>query len=211
MKSYIGILGSCATGKSTRLNMFIEHLDEVAKIPYQVHDYTFMKNDVPVTITNAGRAYANGIYIVGNKTKAGNWVGADYTFGKLGDKLSIYAFMEEAMSIHDTFIVEGYFAVGGGFLRPAQLREYGLFDACSQYYFLYDTLDQYIERTEGRTVKTWEQRGKDPEKSAGWKSNKTFLSGMKKAIAGTTSLDSITKVDYDTRKTYFVDEFKGLI
>jgi hypothetical protein len=209
MKSYIGILGSCATGKSTRLNMFIYYLDEVARIPYQVHDYAFRKNDETRVIKNAGRAYANGIYIVGNKTKAGNWVGADYTFGKLGDKDSIYDFIDEAMSVHDKFIVEGYFAVGGGFLRPDALAS--RFDKISQYYFLYDTLDQYVERTEGRTGKTWEERGKDPVKSAGWKSNQTFLSGMQKAIAGSRVSDQITKVDYTKSKYYFVDEFQELV
>ena len=182
MKNYIGILGSCATGKSTRLNMFVEYLDNVAKVPYENHDYTFVKKDKMITIPNAGRAYANGVYVVGNKTKAGNWVGADYTFGKLGDKLSIYDFLESVTETHETFIVEGYFAVGGGFLRPDALSH--MFDSVSQYYFLYDTLAQYVERTEGRTGVTWEERGKDAEKSAGWKSNQSFTSGMKKAIAG---------------------------
>ena len=152
MKKYIGVLGSCATGKSTRLNMFVEYLDDVAGIPFQIHDYTFEKNGEQILIKNAGRAYANGIYVVGFKNKHGKWVGADYTFGKLGDKASIYAFMREVITTHDTFIVEGYFAVGGGFLRPAALAH--MFDEVHQYYFLYDTLEQYIERTEGRTEKT---------------------------------------------------------
>ena len=210
MKSYIGILGSCATGKSTRLNMFIEYLDEVARIPYRVHDYTFVKNDEIRVIKNAGRIYDNGIYIVGNKTKAGNWVGADYTFGKLGDKDSIHDFIDETLiALCDTFIVEGYFAVGGGFLRPDALAF--MFDRVSQYYFLYDTLEQYVERTEGRTEKTWAERGKDPAKSAGWKSNQSFTSGMKKSIAGCRAVDQITKVDYTKSKHYFVDEFKDLV
>tara|TARA_B100000780_G_scaffold272820_1_gene235554 strand:- start:3926 stop:4555 length:630 start_codon:yes stop_codon:yes gene_type:complete len=209
MKTYIGILGSCATGKSTRLNMFIEYLDDIAGIPYQVHDYVFEKNGAEIVIKNAGRAYANGVYIVGNKTKSGNWVGADYTFGKLGDKQSIYNFLEEATAIHDTFIVEGYFAVGGGFLRPDALSF--MFDKVNQYYFLYDTLNQYVERTENRTGKTWVDRGKDPSKSAGWKSNQSFLTGMKKAIAGCRHNDKIVKVDYTKNKYYFVDEFKDLV
>ena len=33
MKNYIGILGSCATGKSTRLNLFVDYLDTVAQVP----------------------------------------------------------------------------------------------------------------------------------------------------------------------------------
>jgi len=209
MKSYIGILGSCATGKSTRLNMFIEYLDDIAGIPYETHDYTFTKKGEQVTIKNAGRSYANGIYIVGNKTKAGNWVGADYTFGRLGDKVSIYEFMEKATEMNDKFIVEGYFAVGGGFLRPDALAF--MFDRVSQYYFLYDTLEQYVERTEGRTEKTWTERGKDPAKSAGWKSNQSFTSGMKKSIAGCRAVDQITKVDYTKSKHYFIDEFKDLV
>jgi len=209
MKKYIGVLGSCATGKSTRLNMFVEYLDDVAGIPFQIHDYTFEKNGEQILIKNAGRAYANGIYVVGFKNKHGKWVGADYTFGKLGDKASIYAFMREVITTHDTFIVEGYFAVGGGFLRPAALAH--MFDEVHQYYFLYDTLEQYIERTEGRTEKTWAERGKDPAKSAGWKSNKSFSSGMKKAIAGCRTNDKITKVDYTKTKYYFVSEFKELV
>jgi hypothetical protein len=209
MKSYIGILGSCATGKSTRLNMFVEYLDEIAQVPYQVHDYTFYKKGEMHTIKNAGRAYANGIYIVGNKTKAGNWVGADYTFGKLGDKETIYGFIDIATEVHDTFIVEGYFAVGGGFLRPDALAP--MFESVSQYYFLYDTLDQYVERTEGRTGKTWEERGKDPEKSAGWKSNQSFKNGMSKAIKGSRSTDKVSKIDYTTNKYFFVNEFKDYV
>lgn len=209
MKNYIGILGSCATGKSTRLNMFVEYLDTVAKIPYENHDYTFVKKDKMITIPNAGRAYANGVYVVGNKTKAGNWVGADYTFGKLGDKLSIYDFLESVTETHETFIVEGYFAVGGGFLRPDALSH--MFDSVSQYYFLYDTLSQYVERTEGRTGVTWEERGKDAEKSAGWKSNQSFTSGMKKAIAGCRPDDKVVKVDYTKNKYFFVNEFKDFV
>jgi hypothetical protein len=117
--------------------------------------------------------------------------------------------MDICTEVHDKFIVEGYFAVGGGFLRPDALAP--MFDKVSQYYFLYDTLEQYVERTEGRTGRTWVERGKDPVKSAGWRSNQTFLSGMKKAIAGCRVSDQVVKVDYTKTKYFFVNEFKELV
>ena len=209
--TYISVLGSCATGKSTRVNAFIDHLDNVLKIPYTVDDYTFTKNGEEVTIKNAGRLYNNGLYIVGSKTTKGNWVGADNTFGKLGNKDSIYGYLDfvnKYLKPH-TFLVEGYFAVGGAFLRPDALAD--KFDVVKQYFFIYDTLDQYIERTEGRTGKSWEERGKDPEQSAGWLSNRSFISGMQKSIDGSRDTDSIVSVDHTIDRDYFIREFSDLV
>ena len=204
MAKYIGILGSCATGKSTRVNKLVDHLGN----DYETITYAFSKNDNDYDLP-CGRLYPNGLFIAGWKTKAGNWVGADGIFGKLGSKDLILEFIEIILLEADTFLVEGYFAVGGAFLRPEALST--LFDQYTQYYFTYRYLDEYVERTEGRTGNSWESRGKDPAISAGWKSNKGFINGMLKAeeelIANNMNgeIHSLTK---DADINYFIERYE---
>ena len=204
MAKYIGILGSCATGKSTRVNKLVDHLGN----DYDPISYAFSKNDNDYDLP-CGRLYPNGLFIAGNKTKAGNWVGADGIFGKLGSKDLILEFIDIILLEADTFLVEGYFAVGGSFLRPESMSKY--VDTFNQYYFLYDELGEYVERTEARTGNSWESRGKDPEQSAGWKSNKSFHSGMSKSkdeLIASGMTGQIHQLCKDTDINYFIERYE---
>ena len=212
MSKYIGILGSCATGKSTRVNKLVDHLCDTFES--QEISYSFEKNGEIVDMPNCGLFFPSiSLFVAGYKTKASNWVGADAIFGKLGSKDLILPFIQDMIQFADTFLIEGYFAVGGGFLRPESLSS--IFSEFNQYYFTYDSLDEYVERTEGRTGHSWESRGKDPEQSAGWKSNKGFKSGMTKAkdeLLTSGMRGQIVSLCKDTNIDYFIERFqKGVL
>lgn len=211
MKTIVSVIGSNATGKSTRINKLVDYLDQ-SGLTYSDVIYEFTKNGEQKTV-KSGRRYENGVFILGNKTKTGGWVGADYVLGKLGDKATIYQFMNVILESSDTMIIEGYFAVGGAGMRPQALRDNLNYDIqCAQYYFLYNELQEYIDRTESRSGKTWESRGKDPEKSAGWKSNISYWKGLKKAqeqeIEGR---DLVGTVNPYIKEDFFIEEYNNYI
>ena len=203
-KKYIGITGSCATGKSTRVNRLVDFLGE----PISKHTYTFNKGGKERTI-DLGWLYSDGLFIAGRKTNGGNWAGADYVFGKLGNKDNILPAIEHVLTFADTFLIEGYFAVGSQFLRAISLSRY--VDNFSQYYFTYDNLQEYIDRTEGRTGRTWEEQGKDPITSAGWKSNQGFKNTMPKSQAEldeTGMKGEIVDLTKDADINYFIERYQ---
>ena len=207
MAKYIGILGSCATGKSTRVNKLVDHFSET--FDYQEIYYEFEKNGETHNLLS-GRFYPElSLFVAGKKTKAGNWVGADGIFGKLGTKVLILGFIEHVLTFSDTFLVEGYFAVGGSFLRPLIMSEY--VEEFNQYFFLYEELQEYIERTEHRTGNSWESRGKDPEQSAGWKSNKGFWNGLTRSRQEFADSDLTGNIELCTKDediNYFIERFE---
>ena len=208
MASYIGILGSCATGKSTRVNKLVEHLENT-DFEYQEITYTFEKNDKTINM-NAGRFYPElSMFIVGTKTKKGNWCGADGVFGKLGSRDCLEPFVAHVLTFADTFLVEGYFGVGGTLFRPESLKEY--FSDYRQYFFTYGDVSEYVERTVGRTGISWEDRGKDPLKSAGWKSNKAFRNSIANntiTLAESGMSGEILDLTKDEDVNYFIERFE---
>ena len=180
--------------------------------PLEEVKYTFNKGGKERTI-DLGRLYSDGLFIAGKKTGNGNWCGADYVFGKLGSKDLILPAIEHVLTFADTFLIEGYFAVGSQFLRAISLSKY--VNRFNQYFFLYDDLQEYIDRTEGRTGRTWEEQGKDPLTSAGWKSNKGFKNTIPKSQAelDETGMDGqIIKLTKDEDINYFVNRYQqGLL
>ena len=165
MNKFISLLGSNATGKSTRMTEYVSSLGE----PDKILDYHYRKNGEDLVVRNAGYIYGTTI-VVGSRGKNGKWRGGDHTVSILGSQACVKEFFEHLDHIGmETVVYEAYYAAAAKLFRPNQLREYFL--ESHTYWFLYDTLAEYVERTEARTGRNWAERGKDPEKTSGWKTN----------------------------------------
>ena len=208
-------MGSNATGKGTRLMAYINTLgDDYTEITYE-----WMKKG-KLTVINSGRLYSNGIFFGGRTNKDGtNWVGTDGLCGSLGDMISGSNFFNWLKDTHNphTVITEGYFGIctqvmnthrrlnkeDGGELIISELCP---FDEVYTYIFLYDTLEDFVERTESRSGSTWKSRGKDPETSRGWGRNLTWQRAMKSGAMyeRTTSVKPLCPLK--TPVNYFIGE-----
>jgi len=148
MDRWIGILGSNATGKSTRVNALIDSKGE----DYEVLEYTW--NSVTarypkgrIRTLTAGRRYGDTI-ILGRKSRTGNWVGTDYVFGELGNFDAIFGFIDWLKDQGVKNVVgEGYFAMSSDRFHPDKLRDDNKFKNVDLYFFLYDTPQEYMDRT----------------------------------------------------------------
>jgi hypothetical protein len=222
MKKIVCITGSNATGKSTRVREVVDHLDNVVCDTYSDFFYRFSKEDKKTGLIkyfhiNAGRLYRKtGIFVLGSSSSnQAGWAGADKIFGKMGDKNTIYTFIEELMRNCDVAIFEGYFALKSKFMRNYVLRD-RFKDTIPNvqylsYFFFYNNIDEYIERTESRSGKPWKDRPEGVNKpilSRGWEENKCMISGLRLSLENSSKLDSSKEVSIDAPKKYFVNEFK---
>ena len=170
------LMGANATGKSTRFKTFVDHLGD----EYQTFPYTFFDDKKGENRTvDMGRLYNNGYLILGSETKKGGWVCLDKAvLSKQDMRTDFYKWVidNDPRVLH--IFVEGYFNTMSPRSRPAFLRETG-FDTISCFFAFYDTVEEFIDRTEARSGSTWESKGKDPYTCAGWKDNE----GFKRAFA----------------------------
>ena len=165
------LMGANATGKGTRFRTLADHLGD----SYETYPYTFYdhKKDKERT-ADMGRLYANGYLVLGSETKTGGWVCLDKAILSTQDMRT--AFYKHVIATDPRvkhIFVEGYFNTMSPRSRPAFLRETG-FDKIDCFFMFYDTVEQFIERTEARSGSTWESKGKDPYTCAGWTDNKAF-------------------------------------
>ena len=201
----IFIQGSNAIGKSTRVSHLVDSLGDT----WEDHHYTFnkvsKKEPTPKTTTIlAGRQYPCGTYIVGRPTLSGVWVGTDYAFSQLGGGYSILKYLDTVVRAGaQTVIVEGFYGVGN-LLGPASLGQlYGTDLNKEYYFFIYDDIEQFIERTEGRSGKTWPRtRVKtgaiiEAENSAGWNGNSICIKREQEWREGLNEGDKVVKLGWE--------------
>jgi len=204
ISQFIALLGSNATGKSTRIHEYVKTLGE----PDSILDYHFHKNGEDRVIKSAGNVYGD-MFVVGLATRNGSWAGGDYTMGRLGSMECIREFYVhlDSMGIQ-TVLYEAMFGASSSVYRPEQILNY--FGESHVYWFLYDDIQEYIDRTEKRSGRPWEGRKKTPSESAGWKSNSSFLKVMNittETVAGTTS--TVERISIDAPRDWLITEMKN--
>ncbi len=201
----INIGGTNGIGKSTRMNILVEYAQNKFKSEPFIYDIT--KGKDPKIINKEVGFTADGYLFVGTKTRAGGWVGWDKAdFSSWTKRIALYKDIYDNYPDIHTIIVEGYFnnrsAQGG----PKAIREQVSENAVSKnYIFLYDNINEYIERTNGRTGKT---RGLEwAEQSSGWADNAVFDKYSKLYIEENQGDDITVILNKDEDKDYFVKEF----
>ena len=202
MKRFIAMLGANATGKSTRMSEYVHTLGQ----PDSILDYHYHKNGEDLVIKAAGNIYGS-TFVVGRPNRKGTWVGGDTTVSDLGSTVCIQDFFTHLDSIGiETVVYEAYFAASLTLFRPPKINEF--FEESHVYWLLYDTVEQYVERTEARSGISWEQREKAPIDSSGWKDNVGLLSVLRRTLLQVTGSSTVQRVPIDVPKTWFIEEMK---
>ncbi len=206
MKKWIALLGSNATGKSTRMTAYVKSLGP----PDRVLDYTFEKKGEMKTIKGAASIWGTTL-IVGRPTRDGNkWVGGDHTMGQLGSMDCAKQFLTDISEMGiETVVFEAYFGTSSKTYYPERLRDY--FDTVHNYWFIYDELQEYVDRTEARSGSTWENRGKDPEASAGWRSNLSYLKTVERTSAQVEGISSVERISVNAPKDWLIGKMQELL
>ena len=159
-------MGTNGLGKSTRVNALVEYLGK----DYKEISYTFLKttkktpDGVMTTVKNIGRYYPEKkTFIMGSKNKKGVWVGLDNAdITTFDDKYEFYKWIQKEYPDLEYFIQEGYFNNRSMRSSPDANRE--LFKSSHTVIFIYDNVEEFLERCSGRT-------GKD--KTLDWALNST--------------------------------------
>ena len=172
------IMGANATGKSTRMKAFVDHLGQ----EFEPFMYTFFDDKKGKNRTvDMGRLYANGYLVLGSESKnEAGWVCLDKAvLSKQDMRTDFYKWVidNDPRVLH--IFVEGYFNTMSPRSRPTFLRQTG-FNQINCFFLFYDNEEEFIERTEARSGSTWASKGKDPYTCAGWKDNQGFMRAFKK-------------------------------
>ena len=200
----INIMGSNGIGKSTRVNVLLEYM----KTKHTVNDFEY--NIIDKTGKNVrktvGQLFSNGTLIVGKKNKANNWVSWDTAdFSSWDKRISFFKDLNDNYPNVKIVIAEGYFNNKTMRASPNALRKATGCDSCSIYVFLYDEIDEFIERCNNRTGKN---RGLDwAENSAGWRDNCGTRKLIDKYKLDNDKNDIINLLGKDEPRDYFVTEF----
>ena len=206
MKQWVALMGANATGKSTRMFEYVKTLGPADR----VFDYTFEKNGEMRTVKQAGHIWGN-IFVVGRPARDGKkWVGGDYTMGRIGTKAHTLEFLAslEDEGI-DTVVFEAYFNTNSLIYHPDTL--YDIFDKVNNYWFYYDTLEEFAAKTAARSGRTWEEREADPEEAAGWKNNKTFVRVLERtSLQIQDGRGSVERVSYTEPRDWLSTKMKEL-
>jgi predicted acetyltransferase len=199
----VNIMGSNATGKSTRVRVLVDWLDmhfESKIFQYQTPD----KGVKPL-----GLLYEKlGLLIIGKKTSS-SWVGLDAAvITKQQETLDFYKMVSEKHKNIHTILQEGYFSNRSPQRSPNNVRRYGI-DICKIYAFYYDSIDDYLERTNTRSGKL--DRGMDwAENSRGWQENSTIKNMFIRYQEDCLPIDKVERVDINAPKTFFIKELFGV-
>lgn len=206
MDKWIALLGANATGKSTRMAAYVESLGD----PDCVLNYAFEKNGELKVIKGAGSVYGD-MFVVGRPTRSGKWAGGDHTMGALGSIACVHTFFEylDSKGIK-TVVFEAYFGNNSTMYRPERLFEF--FKEVHCRWFLYDDLQGYVDRTENRCGQTWEDKGKDPSQSAGWRNNVAYFRALEltsKQVVNTSS--TVKRVSINAPADWLIGEIKEIL
>ena len=160
----INVMGTNGSGKSTRVDALVKYLDTKMEAKLVHMDCKNGHKEI-------GRIYGD-LFILGRLNNSGKWIGLDLAdFCTFQSRLDLYKTISESYPEVKTFLQEGYFNNGSKKATKETLSEYNV-SSYVYYVFVYDTIEQFIERCNGRTGKS---RGLEwAEKSAGWNDNKSF-------------------------------------
>lgn len=218
----IKIMGSNATGKGTRLFAYVEHMgDDYETITYDWLSKTAKFPEGRQKSIVVGRLYPCGTFIAGNTNKPGtNWVGTDYLMGHLGNAAAGSEFFNWLKTNYNPNVVitEGYFGIDTQVLnthRRLPKKEGGElvqndlcpFERIDTFVFLYQTVEDFIRRTESRSGSSWEDKGKDPHTSAGWASNRGWLRSLESGAMAERQTSLEVLCPFKTPRDYFVTHF----
>lgn len=204
------IMGANATGKSTRMRALVDHLGE----DYEDYEYTFLdskKGQATERTVIIGRLYSNGYLVLGSEAKNdAGWVCLDKAvLSKQDTRTDFYKHVMDTDPRVKRIFVEGYFNTMSPRSRPAFLRQTG-FNNIDCFFMFYDTVEEFIDRTESRSGSTWEEKDKDPYTSAGWKDNEGFKRAFAKCqIDDHNPADgkNVIRLDKDAPIDYFVRKY----
>ena len=202
--SLINILGSNATGKSTRVSYLTKWLDS------HWSSEGFEYNTVKKGLKDIGKFYPElGLLILGGNTRKGGWVSLDRAdLSSYEQKLNFYKDIAENFPQVVSILQEGYFNNRSVQGSPNNLRNWGI-TSSKMYFLYYDKVEDFLERTNARSGKT--ERGLDwAENSPGWRDNATVQETEERYLKDCNEmLDIIKKVDINADKTYFITELFG--
>jgi len=202
------LMGANATGKSTRMKSLVDSLGE----DYEDYEYTFIddkKSELKTVIV--GRLYSNGFLVMGSEAKnAAGWVCLDKAIlSKQDTRTTFYKWVMKNDDRVKRIFVEGYFNTMSPRSRPTFLRETG-FNDIDCFFMFYDTVEDFIERTERRSGSTWEEKGKDARTSAGWKDNLGFMRAFDKSLKEDNNPSDgrkVMRLPIDAPIDYFVRKY----
>lgn len=193
----ININGANATGKSTRVATLVDYLDNN-------YDVELVHRDCRNGYKEVGRIYGE-YFVMGRPTKKGLWAGIDLAdYSSIQSRYDLYKDIHESYPQVKYFIQEGYFNNTSKTTTKEVLKDYGV-DSYSYYYILYDDIQDFINRCNGRTG---QDRGEDwALESAGWKKNILYKDIYKIYNDLNEENCKAVLVDFESPKDYFVTEF----
>jgi hypothetical protein len=207
----INIYGSNATGKSTRVFYLYKYLESKYK---KEPIYFEIKNKSKDTYEHGqcGYVFENGWALFGKETKDGNkWVGVDTAM--LPTHEDRFKFFREVQEYNkncpykiEHMIFEGYFNSRGPRFHPESFRkECPNLSGCDFIVLYYDTIEQFIERTNSRAGHV---KGMDwAENSAGWRDNQDRENMFTNASENNPMNDVVLRLDINEPKDWFVRNY----
>ena len=204
MRTFINILGGNASGKSTRVGCFVNYLQN------KIGNYTsviYFSNKKKKE-TEVGRIYKTKIgeiFILGRFNGKQKWVGLDSAdFSTYQSRYDFIKYMFDNYNI-TYFIQEGYFNNRAYAFTLEKVTENGAkVEVVKEFFFLYDNVNQFLERTNTRTGKN---RGLDWAKNApGWRDSQGQLKNYNELLKTNNDTEFI-KVSVDIERDYFVQYF----
>lgn len=208
MTDIVFLMGANATGKSTRMKALVDNLGE----DYEDYEYTFIdtkKGQAKEKTVNIGRLYRNGYLVLGSEAKnESGWVCLDKAvLSKQDTRTDFYMHVMDTDPRVSKIFVEGFFNTMSPRSRPDFLRKTG-FNNIDCFFLFYDTVEEFIDRTESRSGSTWESKGKDPYTCAGWKDNEGFKRAFKKCYEADHNPSDgrrVIRLPIDAPEDYLVD------
>jgi len=206
-RTFINVLGGNASGKSTRVSCLVKWMEGKFGAPELIIHYSMKKKKE----TEVGRIYNTSIgkvFILGKFNNKGKWVGLDNAdFSTYDSRYEFIKFMFENYDLR-VFLQEGYFNNRGYAFTFEKVIENGSnVDEVIEVFFLYTKVEQFLERTNGRTGK---ERGLDwAENAPGWRDNVSQRKHLEKLFETKENGETKTillDVPIDETKDYFIQQ-----
>lgn len=198
------VKGVSGSGKSTRVFLFLNFLEQVCK--FKTEDFKFMNFEgkekvVGILVKDLDLVFIGKKYITGEVTR---FQGYDVMTGYFGKSAYFSDFLKENSSKY-SFIVEGAGVTGTNRLRPLFLHDFCGFKNIMVQYYNYD-LDQkdlYLERIFYRS-------GKYPGKGTMWDKCSGFITDNRDSLKeinllterGVEDLNAFAFYNYHDTKVY---------
>jgi hypothetical protein len=201
----VNLLGSNATGKSTRTFCLYQYL----KSKYKQHPINFLSKDKKsgeYVDQQVGVVFENGWFLQGGLSKEDSvWIGLDD--GKLPKHTDRYRLFNEINEYNkdcpfevSTIVIEGYFNNSKS-QNPLNVKENcPNLTEVDVFCLYYDTVEEFVDRTNSRAGHC---KGLDwALNSAGWKFNES-IKGLEQEY------DGVVRLDINSPKDWLVHHYFG--